>query len=259
MFIRTVAFPILMIVVSAPPALAQTEICVPQFLNGASGGFTWRTMLVFENREQTQAQVQLRLFNNNGTPLQQLMMMRRGKPGQGGPVGPNGQFSPEPLRARTAAGYCSTGEGGFQAGSVMVQSQSRIQVHARLQLHDPAGNVVSETAITPGPAFRKGWFFADRTEGVQCGLALVNPAEDRTTVCTAEILADDGVTLLGSTPITLGPHSQTAQYLFELFPQILTGDVSLIRITCTDPVCALSLYLRGLEFFQIPVVIEDPS
>ena len=252
-------FLLVMIAAGTLPAIAQTAVCIPQFLNGTSQGYTWRTMLILQNREQTQAQVQLRFHDKNGAPLHQFMMRRRGQQGQWGQVGPDGEFSPDPIRARAAVCYCSSGEGNLQAGSVRVRSQSRIHVHARLQLMDSGGQVISESSVVPGPAFRRGWFFADRTEGMDSGLALVNPAADRTTFCTAEVFADNGTVLLGTAPITLGPHSQTARYLFELFPQILAGDVSLIRISCTDPVCALSLYLRGLDFYQIPVVIEDPE
>jgi hypothetical protein len=239
-------------------AYSQTDVCIPQFLNGAAGPFQWKTMLVLQNQEQNQAQVQVQFFNNNGMPLQQLTMSRRGRQGGQGPVNSNGQFNPQPIRARTAVAYRSEGDGGFQSGFAKIQSQSRIRTHARLQLHDSTGNVISETNIVPGPQFRSGSFFADRSDGAGIGLALANPSSSQSATCTLEIFNEDGVSL-GMTQITVGPHSQIAQFLFQAFPNVLEDDVALIEISCDSPVCALALHLRGLSMTQIPIVVEDPE
>ncbi len=237
--------------------LAQTQICVPQFLDGNAGPFQWRTTLVLQNQDQVQAQVRLNFYDNNGAPLHQFAMRRRGGSGSQGQVGPNGQFDPEPIRARSAVGYQSGGQGALQAGYIMIQSQNRIQVHSRLQLFDSAGNLMSETIAVPEQPFRHAGFYADRADGAGIGLALTNPSTSQTAICTLEIIDSDGITVLGTTQITLGPHSQTARFLFELFPDILTDEVGFVRITCSDPVCALVLHLHGLVMAQIPIVIED--
>jgi len=248
---------IFIILIMGSKAFAQTDVCIPQFLDGVAGPFQWRTMVVLQNQDQNQAQVQMQFYNNNGVSMQQFTMNRRGGQGGQGPVGPNGQFNPEPIRERAAVGFRSGGEGGLQSGFVQIQSQSRIQAHTRLQIFDFTGNLISETNITPGPQFRNGSFYADRSDGAGIGLALTNPLQAQTTICTLEIFADDG-TLLGATEITLGPRSQTAQFLFQLFPDILEDDVEYVRISCDNLICALALHLRGLSMTQIPVVVEDP-
>lgn len=236
-------------------ALAQTQVCVPQFLDGSAGPFQWRTTLVLQNQDQTQAQVRFNFYDNNGTPFQ-LEMRRRGGPGSPLQVGPGGQFDPEPIRARAAVGYQSSGRGALQAGYVMIQSQNRIQVQSRLHLLDGTGNIVSEAIIVPGQQFFRAGFYADQSDGAGIGLALCNPSTTRTAICTLELVASDGETILGTTQISLGPHSQTARFLFELFPALLTDAVGFVRITCSEPVCALALHLRGLVMAQIPIVIE---
>jgi len=247
---------ILVILIMSPVAFGQTDICIPQFLDGVAGPFRYRTTLVMQNQEQNQAQVQLQFYDNNGAPMQQFMMNRRGMHGGQSPVGPNGQFSPDPIQSQGAVGYRSGGEGGFQAGFVQIQSQSRIQSHARLQLFDSSGSLLSETNIIPGPQFRNGSFYADRADGAMIGLAFTNTSVDQTATCTLEIYADDG-TLLNTTQIVLGPRSQTAQFLSQIFPNVLTNDAGYVRISCNNPICALALHLRGLGMTQIPVAVED--
>ena len=240
-------------------AFAQSELCIPQFLDGVAGPFQYRTTLVIQNQEQNQATVQFQFYDSNGLPMQQFMMNRRNGSGGQGPVGPNGQFNPAPVQNRAAVGYRSAGEGGLQSGFVMIRSQDRIRAHAQLQLFDHAGNILSETNVVPGAPFRQGSFYADRSDGAGIGLALTNPADNQAVVVTLEIMAEDDVTVLGTAQVTLGPHAQIAQYIFELFPNILTDDIGYIRITSSNPVCALVLHLRGFSMNQIPVVIEDPD
>jgi len=144
-------------------------------------------------------------------------------------------------------------------GSVMVQSQSRIQVQARLQIMDQNGYLLAETNIGPGPQFRIGHFYAEKPEDAAIGLALNNPSADKTVTCTIEVVAEDA-TVLGITTVTLGPHSQIARFLFELFSQLLTDEgIYKVYVTCPDMVCALALYFHGFEMFEIPVFVVDPN
>lgn len=240
-------------------AFAQSELCIPQFLDGVAGPFQYRTTLVIQNQDQTQAMVQFQFYNNDGLPMQQFMMNRRSGPGGQGPVGSNGQFNPDPVQNRAAVGFRSSGESGLQSGFVMIRSANRIRAHAQLQLFDYAGNILSETNVVPGAPFRQGSFYADRSDGAGIGLALTNPADYQAAIVTLEIMAEDEITVLGSAQVTLEPHAQIAQYLFQLFPNILTDDIGYVRITSSNPICALALHLRGFSMTQIPVIIEDPD
>jgi hypothetical protein len=246
----------LAVLVLAASAYAQTTACIPQFVNGQSDAIQWRTTLILMNQEQTEAQVQLQFYDNNGLPIRQLQMTRAHGPAQG--TGANGQFSPEPIRARSMVALQSSGQGGLQAGYVTVQSQQRIQVQTRLQLTDQTGNLLAEVGVTPGPQFRMGSFYAGTSKGALIGMSLANPSLDQTVTVNVEVVAEDG-TVLGTTDVTLGPHSQIAQFLFELFPQLLTDEGVFVRITSPDPICALVLNLHGFEMFQIPVFVIDPE
>lgn len=246
----------LVVLALAASSYAQTTICIPQFVDGESDSIRWRTTLILMNQEQTQAQVQLQFLDNSGAPIRQLRMTRAHGQGPVQGTDANGQFSPDPIRARSMVALHSSGEGGLQAGYVIVQSQQRIQVQTRLQVTDRDGNLLAEVGVTPGPQFRIGSFYAGTSEGALVGMSLANPSTDQTVTCTVEIVAEDG-TVLGTTDVTLGPHSQIARFLFELFPQLLTDEGVFVRITSTDPICALVLNLHGFEIFQIPVFVVD--
>ena len=117
---------------------------------------------------------------------------------------------------------------------------------------------MAEVGITPGPQFRMGSFYAGTSEGALIGMSLTNPSLDQTVTVSVEVVSEDG-TVLGTTDVTLGPHSQIAKFLFELFPQLLTDEGVFVRITSPDPICALVLNLHGFEMFQIPVFVVDPQ
>jgi hypothetical protein len=244
----------LVVLILAASSYAQSAICIPQFVDGESDAVRWRTTLILMNQEQTEARVQLQFYDNEGAPIRQLQMTRTH--GQG--TDANGQFSPEPIRARSMVTLQSSGQGGLKAGYVTVQSQQRIQVQTRLQLTDQIGNLLAEVGVTPGPQFRMGSFYAGTSEGALIGMSLANPSLDQTVTVSVEVVAEDG-TVLGTTDVTLGPHSQIAQFLFELFPQLLTDEGVFVRITSPDPICALVLNLHGFEMFQIPVFVIDPE
>jgi hypothetical protein len=257
MMIRSIlAFGFMALWLQGTAAVAQTQVCVPQFVDGIMGPFQWRTTLVLQNQDQMQSQVQLNFYDTNGAPFQGLAIMRRGGSGSHLQVGPAGQLDPEPIQAHSAAGYQSGGQGAMQAGYVMIQSQNRIHVQSRLQLMDSAGNVVSEAIVVPGAQFRQAGFYADRGDGTGIGLALTNPSASETAICTLEVIGFDE-SILGTTQIPLGPHSQTARFLSELFPGVLMDDVGFVRINCSEPVCALAIHMYGFLMSQIPIVIED--
>jgi hypothetical protein len=248
----------LMVLALAASSYAQTTVCIPQFVDGESDAVRWRTTLILMNQEQTQAQVQLQFYDNEGAPIRQLQMTRAHGQGPVQGTDANGQFSPSPIQARSMVALQSNAQGGLKAGYVMVQSQQRIQVQTRLQLTDQAGNLMAEVGVTPGPQFRMGSFYAGTSEGALIGMSLTNPSLDQTVTVSVEVVSEDG-TVLGTTDITLGPHSQIAKFLFELFPQLLTDEGVFVRITSPDPICALVLNLHGFEMFQIPVFVIDPE
>ena len=238
-------------------AQSEEQVCLPQFVDGTFGPFSWRTTVVLQNQQQTQAQVRLHFYDNNGQPMNGLMLRERLGKGQQGMVGPNGQFDARLLSGQAMRSYRSEGGGPFQAGYCIVESANRVRAHAMIQLFDAQGSLVSETGIIPGAQFRFGSFFADQTEDKGVGLALANSSQTQTAACTIQLFEEETEDLLGETDVQLGPGSQTAQFLFELFPGLLTGEVGFVRISCDKPVCALALQLRGLEMLQIPVFVED--
>jgi hypothetical protein len=128
-------------------ASAQTQICIPQFVDGVSGPYRWQTTVVLQNHEPIMAQVRLQFFDGSGQPST-FMMHRRGAPGQF-QFGRNSPFSPAPINARAMIGYRSGGTGPLQAGFCIIDSSARIQAHVMLHLYDQSGRLLSETGMMP--------------------------------------------------------------------------------------------------------------
>lgn len=234
----------------------QERICIPQFLDGEAGPYRWHTTLMIHNQEQTQTQARLRFFDTEGEPMEGLKLRERMGHGQHAQGGPGGMFETRPLGEGATRSYRSGGEGQFQAGYCLVESDVPLQVHARLQLHGPDDNLIAESGIIPTRQFRFGGFFADRTEGREVGFAFMNP-EQQGASCTLEVWEEDGEEPLDTFELELGPHSQIARYLKELFPEVLADDSGFVKITCDSPVCALALHLHGFQMLQIPVFVNE--
>ena len=256
--IRTagVAFP-LFLLMFAQPLRAQTDICIPQFVDGASGGLRWQTTLVLYNQTMSQAQPMLQLYNTAGQPFSGMMMNRLGPGGMQFPLGSNGQLSPNPINARSMISYRSPGTGPFQSGFMMIQSQARIQAHALLHLYDATGNLFSETGIVPHAPFSVGSFWMNPSGGARFGLAMANSSGTNPATVTLEFFGEDGTTPLGTSTLQLGPRTQIARFVDEWFTAIAPGTIGFVRVTAANAVCGLVLQLRGMVMTQIPVLIEN--
>lgn len=236
-------------------AQEETVVCIPQVVDGSFGPYRWRTTIIVQNQEMEQAQVQMRFLNFNGENMGQFKLQGQAGKGPNYQAGPNGQFDPDPVRNRSMVSFRSRGEDALQIGYCLVQSQSQIRVHARLQMFDLQENLLAETNVTPSGDFTSGSFFLDESEDQDTAIALTNRADDPN-VCTFEVFLEGETEPLGSEEIELGPHSQISRYLFELFPELLTDEAGYVRITCEEPTCALVLNLRGLQMLQIPIFVE---
>jgi hypothetical protein len=247
---------ILSVFAFSQPLLAQTNMCIPQFVDGTSGGLRWQTSIILQNQAMTQAQVMLQLYNTDGRPLAGMMMNRLGPGGMQFQSGSNGQLNPNPINARSMLAYRSPGTEPFQNGFLMIQSQTRIQAHTMLHLHDFSGNLLSETGIIPHPPFAVGSFWINPSAGPRYGLSLANSSATNPATVTLEFFADDGITPLGTVTLQLGPRTQIAKFVDEWFTTMAPGATGFVRITATSSICGLALQLRGLVMTQIPILIE---
>jgi hypothetical protein len=236
-------------------ALAQTSppVCIPQFVDGASGQVRWQTTLMIHNQDMTQAQIQLHFYRSDGQPLQ-MMVNERERQRRRIETGPDGQATTN-LGAHTAVSLRSMGQGPLQTGSCLIDSAARIEVHSMIHFYDAQGNLLQETAVISQPQFRAADVPIDQTDSAAVGIAVANPA-DQSVVATFEFIAEDGTTVLGSFQVTLGPHAQIARFVREMFPGF-PDDIGSVRITTSSPVCGMVLRLTGLDLMQVPVFINQ--
>jgi hypothetical protein len=241
----------------ATPYLAQaqtsTQICVPQFVDGASGPVRWQTTLMIHNQETTQTQVRLQFYRSDGQPLQATVnererMRRRIQ------AGPDGRAFTD-VSGQSAGSFRSSGQATLQTGSCLIDAPARIQAHAMIHLYDNLGNLLQETGVVPHPQFRSGNVFIDQSDNAEVGIAIANPGE-QTITATFEFIAEDGTTVLGTVQVTLGSHAQIARFVREMFPDFPDG-IGFVRITTSAPVCGMVLRLRGLDLSQLPIFINQ--
>ena len=93
-------------------------------------------------------------------------------------------------------------------------------------------------------------------QGQGVAFAFTNPDPDLINTCTVELFEEEGTEPIGSVDMEIGPRSQIGQFLFDMFPGLLTGEVGFVRVTCDSPICGVALQLRGLQMLQIPIVVE---
>lgn len=238
-------------------SMAQETVCVPQFVDGVMHQYRWKTTLVLQNAEPTRERIQLHFHSTDGSPMDGVWLRERLGHGPQAAVGPGGQFETPALAGNAVRSYQSLGQGTAQAGYVCADSPDRVRLHAMIHLYDADGNLISDTGIIPGRALRRGSFLADQTEGATGGIAFLNPSFESPTTCAVELFEENGETPIGNATVTLQPRAQIARLLLDMFPELLTGDVGFVRVTCDNPVCLLVLRLRGLEMLQIPVFVES--
>lgn len=241
----------------AQPLEAQTDIWLPQFIDGEAGGLRWQTTLVFHNETTTQAQVMLHLYNTDGQPLSGIMMNRFGSGGMQFQFGPNGQFNPNPINMRSMLAYRSSGSGTFRSGLLQIQSQDQIQAHMMLHVYDSDGNLISETGVVPNAPFVAGNFWVNPSGGARFGLALANPSETAPATVTLDFFEEDGTTPVGSVNLDLGPRTQIARFVDEWLQTFAPITIGFVRITATSPICSVVIQFRDLDMTQIPILIEE--
>lgn len=245
------------LLVFSRPLLAQTDICMPQFVDGTAAGLRWQTTLILHNQTTVRAQVMLQLHSPAGQPLSGLMMNRLGPGGMRSQFGPNGQFNPGPINARSMLAYRSAGMGPLQTGFLQIRSQDRIQAHLMLHVFDSGGNLASDTAIIPHTPLRIGNLWMEPFGGSRFGMALANPSDTTPATVTLEFFAEDGTIALATATLQLGIRMQITRFVDEWLADIPPGTVGFVRITATSPICGMALQLRGLAMTQVPILIEN--
>ncbi|HXK62432.1 MAG TPA: hypothetical protein PLP42_21295 [Acidobacteriota bacterium] len=232
----------------------QNEVCIPQFVVGTSEGFRWETTLMFFNQQSADVNSQWSLFNAAGQPIGATF---REQLGQGDPttIDATGQFTPSPIASGRARSFRFSSEEALQIGFLLITSDAEMTTHARLHLFDDQGNLISETAVIPGPSFTAGAFFVDATDEQLTGLALTNTSPTTPTNCTLKLFSEASNDQIGDdVTITIAPRNQNSQLVQEIFGEsFLENEAGFVLINCDQPVCALAMQVRGVTATQIPV------
>lgn len=238
----------------------ENQVCIPRFAAGIAGDMQWRTTLVLRNQDMTQTNMQLRLFQDDGTQFSGIMLRTRMGQGPQLPPGPGGFFQAGPFGAGEMQTFrTELGNGPLQAGYAVIESANRIQAFARMQLYDISGSLISEADLLPSTPFSSGTFLVDRTEGQTEALAVTNLSA-ATANCTLELFQEEETIPLDTFSFILAPGQQIAHYLSELFPGLIANGYGYARMNCDVPVCATALQFRNnFQMLQIPIFADDQT
>jgi hypothetical protein len=236
----------------------ETELCLPQFVHGTfQDDFRWESSILFFNLSDQELTPEFTFRTAEGEPMMGGLRTRLGR-GDELEIGEGGLFSPaQPFAGRTGTTLRTTSQNEFQSGFVTVRAPGQFGILTRAHLFDAQGNLISETSIIPQPAFRTGGFVIDTMEGQRTGFALTNAGEQPAT-CTLTFFQEGEAEASGEVVLEeLGAHTQRAQNLDEIFPDLFADEAGFVLINCDQPVCALAINMRGVTATQIPI-FTDP-
>jgi hypothetical protein len=235
----------------------ETELCLPQFVHGTfNDDFRWESSIFFFNLGDQDVSPEFTFRTAAGEAWAGSLAPSLGR-GDQVQIGEGGAFSPgQPFAGRAGGTFRTTGEGEFQSGFVTVRAPGRFGVMTRAHLFDSQGNLIAETSMIPQPAFRTGAFLIDTLEGQRTGLAITNAGEGEAT-CTLTFFREGEADPVGEIELeAFGPHTQRAEMLDEMFPDLFADDAGFVVISCDQPVCAAAMNLRGLDTRQIPIFVD---
>ncbi len=214
------------------------EFLLPQIANGAYIGGAIRTTFVLFNVSDSNADVQVSLTKDDGTPF---------------PVdlgaGAQSTFS-RVLGPKRSVFLTSDGAGVLSSGAARVTSSAPVGVSAIFSLFDTQGGFQTEAAVGASPAVSQLTVPVDTTAGFDSGLALFNPGAFPLSIAVR--LLDPSGTRLDSSTLQLPVLGHKALMVGEIFPgRHLRGSLS---VNADGPVSAMTLRLNAspLSYTTLP-------
>ena len=248
-----------------PVAVGFPQIAV----GGDSGGDNYVTLLQIVNNNSAATTAHLTVYSNDGSPLPVLL-------DEGGP-----QSTWDITQPAGQAGQLRITLNGPVTPGWMAISYSPSQALTTVVIqYRTGGTLRSEVGVQPAIAF--GDFSTDVEDYVQSadvaaetddggggsvinvGLAVANPAPAAASFLV-RLWDPDAGTLLSSKALSLPAHGHVAQFLAELFPNILTIGRMRVKLSldsCSNASCAAIggtcclatvLRLNGDQFTTVPV------
>jgi hypothetical protein len=211
-------------VTNVPAAVAFPQIAV----GGDPGGLNFVTLVQVVNNNSSVTTGHVSLFANDGSALPALFDEQ----------GPQATMDIR-LEAGEARQLQLTSSGALTSGWMEIDySPSDAQTTVILQSRS-GPRLLSEVGVDPVTSTIASSDFAAETDtAINTGIAIANPSS-ATQYVLARLWDPSAGTVLASTILTLPPNGHNAQYLTDLFSNVLT--ISPIRAEVSLDACATSL------------------
>jgi hypothetical protein len=243
------------LLIGAQPALAANKV-IPQFAEGFDGQSIWQTQLFLDGRPLAADQTIIDIFNPQG------QFLHRTGPGEFpfmsgffarahfpffGPIPLFGFFSLRDLLFQP-----------LQTGFLVIEAPGFVNITAMIRRFDLSGNVISQLVISPFDPFRRATLISEEIQARVLAFAMTNNDTLKRALGRFDFFPLGSQVPLFSFAFEIGPHSQFTSFLFDMFPELASGDLQgSIRISSDNPISLMAVSIDGNTMRQVPIVIEQ--
>ncbi len=259
---KRLSLSVMLILSVAAIGYGQTTFYFPQVANGLQGGVVkWRTTIFITNPAASgTASGTISFFQDTGTAVATFP-----SPGtafnsivltdETGATANSGNSIPFQIAAGYSKKYVSTGDGNYQGGFALVQSNATVNGTAIFSQFDASGtNLLGEAGVPASPAVPKQILFADTLNNYDVGFALANPQASQVTVTLT--LLNTMAQQVATTTRSLGSNNHFAQFIGDVFPTApkLTGTMQISGGSASLTTVALRFGPGYAVFTSLPPV-----
>ncbi len=239
-----------------PVRAENTIVCIPQFAEGFDGQSVWQTQLFLDGRAFDASQAVINVFNPQG------LFLHRVGPGEFLFIGPFFRrsllpiFGPIPIFGSFA--FLDLLSQPLRTGFFTVESPGSLNFTAVISRFNLSGCLISQLVISPVDPFRRATLVSQDIEARVLAFALANTDTLKRALGRFDFFPLGSQVPLFSFPFDIGPRSQFARFLFDMFPELTSGGLrGFIRISSDSPISLMAISLDGNAMQQVPVVIEE--
>jgi len=239
-----------------PMQAANTIACIPQFAEGFDGQTVWQTQVFIDGRAFGADQAAINVFSPQG------QLLRRVGPGEFPFSGPFVRRPRFPIFSTISL----FGSGSFRdllfqpfrSGFLILESPGSLNFTALIRRFSLSGDLMSELVITPFDPFRRATLLSEEIEARVLAFAATNADTVKRALGRFDFFPLGSPTPMLSFPFEIGPHSQFASFLFDMFPELASGGLKgFIRISSDSPISLIAVSIDGNALQQAPIVIEE--
>jgi hypothetical protein len=202
------------------------------------------TALVLVNTSNRVAEIDVRFFNENGTPMEVTI---------DGVT--DSHFALTLLRGRTAR-LRTSGEGPVTVGWASVHMTQPVAATATFTITDSAGELDAEVGVSTSRLFSHQSVFVESNSFLNTGLAIVNPDASGSNLVELIFRGMDGVEIERQS-IELETRGKRSQFVTQYFPSLVNSTFAgVIDIRAEKPIAVMALRQRGRHLTSLPSIRE---